>query len=61
MKADGWMKCLSAVKQERKREECLAALTVCGLQHEATHERTAPTTTTIDLRHRWAIKGENTS
>lgn len=34
---------------------------VCGLQHEATHERTAPTITTIDWRHRWAIKGENTS
>ncbi len=34
---------------------------VCGLQHKATHERTAPAATTINLRHRWAIRRKNTS
>lgn len=45
----------------QKHKECLGAFMVCGLQHKATHERTATTITTINLRHRWAIKRKNKS
>lgn len=45
----------------KELQECLRAPTVCGLQHEATHEGTTATITTSVWRHRRTIKQKMTS
>lgn len=45
----------------KELQECLRAPTVCGLQHEATHEGTTATITTSVWRHRRTIKQKITS
>lgn len=60
MKDEGWMKLPWLwLNTSANQEECLGAFMVCGLQHKATHESTALAVTTINLRHRWAIRRKN--